>query len=314
MTKKKLMIIDGNSIGFAAQDMKKLFVGEQQTQAVFGFVRSTKALLEKFPAYKPFVLWDGRAQWRFDLFSMYKGNRNVDPERVKEKEAYKTQRPFIEDAMQHLGVNQFTVKNAEADDMAGYFSRELCSVYDILLVSGDKDWCQLVNESVSWYDPRFDRHCNVENFAEFTGYPTVDAFVQGKALTGDGSDNIPGVGGIGEKGAPDFLMDHGSVEGFFRKADEKALPKMGKVMTRFAENGTPPPSKKYGELAPMRDAFYRNMKLMDLRDASKPEREFLVKRNGKLNLEAFRSLAEELMFRSVTRQFNSFTRPFVAVA
>lgn len=78
------------------------------------------------------------------------------------------------------------------------------TVDHIYLLTGDGDWLQLVRENVSWVSLREDakhKQVNFEQFAELTGLPTPRAFLEAKALQGDTSDNIKGVGGIGDGGA-----------------------------------------------------------------------------------------------------------------
>lgn len=86
------------------------------------------------------------------------------------------------------------------------------NVENVYLLTGDSDWKQLVNEKTTWVALREDakhKRINMEMFAELTGYPTPKAFLEGKALQGDKSDNIQQVGGIGE-GAQDLL--HGMAQ------------------------------------------------------------------------------------------------------
>jgi len=311
------LLIDANSIGFAAQDAPKLYVGEDEVQSTYGFVRKMRVVLKEFAGYIPIVLWDGRAQWRFDLFPQYKGNRNVYPERVKEKDAYKSQHENIKRAMSALGVTQVTDKEAEADDLAAYFSRKLGADKrnKIVMVSGDKDWCQLVTENVSWYCHKTQRRCGIDNFEEFTGYATPRLFVEGKCLTGDGSDNVPGVGNIGDKGAPEFLDKYGSVAGFISQRDKGLLPdKLPAAHKRLRDNIAPNPSKKYGEMLPAHDAFVRNKELMNLMGDWKPNKATTVMISGNYSYRLFKEFCEDMMFNTILKQLSTWVVPFKNVA
>ena len=76
---KRISLIDGNSVGHAAHRATKLRSGDMETQAVFGMLRSIRDMKVERPNFEPIVLWDGRAQWRFDLHPEYKSNRDNDP-------------------------------------------------------------------------------------------------------------------------------------------------------------------------------------------------------------------------------------------
>lgn len=312
------MLLDANSIGFAAQNGTKLTVGERQVQAIFGFLRSLRGAVQKFPNYKPIVLWDGKAKWRFDLFPGYKDRTGKDSKMDAMRESYQEQRPDIARALKYLGVTQAIVLDAEADDLAAQMSMRYSKMgSQVLLVTGDKDWMQLIDENVRWYEHRQERSriVSMHNFFDETGCKTPSIFVQNKALMGDSSDTIPGVGGIGEKGAAEFLAEFGSVDNFFRLADAGELPKkLSVVRKRFANNERPLKSKKYGEMPPMRDAYYRNLKLMDLKQAPEIKPSDMRVTKGSLDVEAFAQFCEEMFFRSILSDINNWVEPFKEVS
>ena len=296
---KNTLIVDGNSLAHANHNGTRLTVGTMEVQAIYGMLRSIAALKGAYPGWDMIVLWDGRAQWRFDLHPEYKGNREAkDAKQEAHKAAFKAQSPFIRKALSLLGVKQLLVESAEADDVAGYLSKRLSAAGAyVVLVSGDKDWIQLVNPKVIWFDPIRDRKVSEANFFEFTGYRSPQAFIDGKALTGDTSDNIPGVGGIGEKGAPVFLAEFGSVEAFFKAVD----------------SGTFKPKKKaHQNLASPegRDAFRRNRQLMNLLDVPKPPSDHVTVMKSQLDPNGFKVLCEKLAFRSFLREFDEFIGRF----
>lgn len=297
------VIVDINSIGNAANSTAMLTVGSQQTQAIFGTLRSINELLRAYEGWQMMVLWDGRAQWRFDMYPEYKSNRGKDPKSWASREAYKSQTPFIKKALQMLGVRQLTVTDMEADDVAGYLVKSLTVNPDnrIMLITGDSDWMQLVRPNVGWYDKRFDKKCTLSNLFDLTGYATPYQFLQGKVLQGDTSDVISPVGGIGKKGAPEFLAEFDSVENFLRLVDE------GKFAPKYAAH------KKLAS-PEGRAKFARNMKLMNLLDVPKPDQDKVQLDKGKLNLAGFQRLCEALAFHSFLKDFDNFTRPFIEAA
>lgn len=290
------LIIDGNSLGHAAHNATKLTVGSMQTQAIFGMIKSSRLLAEKYRGWRQLVLWDGSAQWRKDIYPEYKGNRKArDEKQAAHKQAYKDQSPFVRKALQILGLRQILVSNLEADDMAGVLTRTATG--EIVLVSGDQDWLQLVRSNVTWFDPIRDYTVGMGNFTEFTGYFSPREFLEGKALMGDTSDNIPGVGGIGEKGAPEFLAQFKSVAGFLAQCDDGSFVPKKKAHQNLA--------KPEG-----RAAFDRNLRLMNLLDAPNPERDQMIVIKPAYSEANFRALCEKLAFMSILRDFDNFMTPF----
>lgn len=293
-----ILIVDGNSIGHANHNATKLSVGGMETQAIFGFCKSLQKMRQAYSGYEIVVLWDGKAQWRKDICPEYKENRKAtDEKQAASKESYKKQSPFIRKAIQLLGIRQMLVTTAEADDMAGLMVKKLHGSNRIVLVTGDKDWLQLVRPGVTWFDPIRDRTVNMSNFFEFTGYKTPEQFVDGKALMGDTSDNISGVGGIGEKGAPEFVAEFGSVQGFFDQVDGGTFIPKKKAHQRLAT-------------AEGRAVFQRNRKVMNLLDVPNPPKEDVSVIAPTFNSEAFKQLCEKLAFASILREFELFTNLF----
>lgn len=293
------LLIDGNSIGFASHQGTKLSAGEIETQAIFGVLRTTRSLITERHGFRPFMLWDGKT-WRKQVFEDYKANREPDEKTKEMRAAYKAQRPRIARALKALGITQMFAQNMEADDLAGIVCDRLVQTGErVILVSGDKDWLQLVQPGVMWFDPIRVREVNYRSFETNTDYKTPAAFLQGKALQGDTSDNIPGVGGVGEKGAKKLLEEWGSVEAFFEAFDKGEAGKLGKRLTEFANNANGG-----------RDRFALNMRLMDLRTSERPKPENLKVQKSKIDREAFEELCAECAFNSILKDLDSWIKPF----
>lgn len=207
---KRILLIDGNNYMYAAQHSgSKLTAGDIEVTAVFGFLGSLRNVLNRFPDSVPMVLWDSSPSWRVDIYPDYKGNRKLNPALVKVTEALRPQRPIIKDILSKLGIRQYTIDKHEADDLAADLSRKYSAAGgQVVLVSKDADWQQLVNERTVWYDHKNDKIINLSNFKDETGYSDPSHFVAGKAIHGDGSDNIPGVGGLGEGAARLILSEY----------------------------------------------------------------------------------------------------------
>ncbi|GAL23039.1 DNA polymerase I [Vibrio maritimus] len=254
-------------------------------------------------------LWDRKAQFRYDLCPDYKGKRNDTPEKVKAKEDYHSQQPYIEKMLGLLGIPQVHHDGLEADDLGYYLALHYAKKgYEVVLVTSDKDWLQMVakHENISWYDPRFDRSCNHALFSEQTGFATAEAYVDSKCLIGDKSDNIDGIDGLGQKASELVLAKWGSVRAML--AEHKALGEFSKenIGAEFGRyikklNGfcsNPELVKRY----------VRNRKLMDLSLAPKPENIQIVK--TKKNPDGFFELCEELAFHSVIAKREVFENTF----
>jgi DNA polymerase-1 len=328
-----ILLIDGNSIGYTHHHATKLSSGGMETQAVFGFVKTIRELRLTYPNAVPIVLWDGRAQWRFDLYPDYKSNRDSDPKKVASKEAYVAQRPYISRALSSLGVRQVTGAKHEADDLAGHFAKQLCPPgkgVELVLISGDQDWIQLLRPGVSWRDMRDDsRIVNLSNLFDKTGYASPFSFLEGKCLQGDGSDYISGVGGIGKDTAPTFIAEHGSVSKFWRSCDDGSFKPTTRAQVSLWKGESPlsrndwaatytgdgtdkKEFEKHMKRWPGqgRAIFRRNFRLMQLLKVDAPKKQDLNVDPGKFNREVFREVCEELSFTTILKSIDNFVRPF----
>lgn len=307
-----IMLIDSNNIGFASQMTTKLTIGNREVQAIFGYLRSLRKILGENPSCLPLSLWDGRAQWRFDMYPEYKSGRAKNEKMKLMKEKYEEQRPDIVRALRALGVRQLTHIDGEADDMAGLMTAKAKAAGNrVILVSGDKDWLQLIDDGVMWTDPVRDRSCTIGSFVEFTGCGSTDMFLQQKALIGDASDSIKGVGGIGEGTSIDFLEQYGSVENFLNMGARGELPKkMPLSYKRLLDNK---PFEYRGSMYPgMQDSFNRNMKIMNLQGAAAPKPESLIIDSGQFDRQAFKEFCEEFAFASILRELDNWLLPFTS--
>lgn len=283
-----ISIIDGNSVGYAAHYGTVLTSGNQQTQAVYGFVRTLADLKAKHPDTAPIVVWDGRAKWRFELCPTYKSNRHSDdPKKEAQRKAYKTQVPLIQRALKSLGVHQMLCATHEADDLAGLLVAKKKPEDTIFLVTSDRDWLQLIRRNVIWCDARSDKIVTTANFFEATGYRTPEAFLDGKCLKGDTSDAIQGVGGIGEKGAPEFLAQYGTVRNFFNAVDAGVVKPTKKAHKRLAS----PEGRQIYE------TNWKVMQLLNVQPIDKAN--LMLYGKGQKNTNDFINLCHELAFQSI---------------
>lgn len=320
MTKQyDLILIDGNSVGYAAHNARVLKHRTGEIQAVFFGLKMMKKAIEQFgtPGRTQSVcLWDDKAKWRYALHPEYKGKRDNTPEKAVSRREYKRQVPILRQALSLAGLEQRFAKGDEADDLASAIVHNRTPNQKILLVSGDHDWLQLVCEDVDWFDPRTEGlFVDVNNFEAVTGYKTPVLFSQSKALAGDGSDNIPGVAGIGEKAIPLIFKEWGGVAKLFAYAD--GLIAAG--AREFDKANLPPElsfwRKKLSEFCfgDGRAVFKRNMQLMNL--LSKRHRGTEIIKNqvilkSAFNESGFIDLCHEYAFMTIITDMKNWRKTF----
>jgi 5'-3' exonuclease len=304
--------IDGNSVGHAAQHGltargKKLVAGGQETTAIYGMLVSLHKLLRDRPFTKPVVLWDGRS-WRYERFPEYKGNRLDTAEKVAERERYRSQRAEMFRGLHLLGVPQIIARNMEADDLAAILTRRaLGKSESVLLVTGDKDWLQLVERGVVWQDHKIERTCSESTFHHFTGFKTQRAFIDAKALQGDAGDNVKPNTGVGESGAKNLLAVFDDVDHFLRtnldEAQDRYFLHHGKKM----HHGT----VKFHSDPEAQARFRWALELMDLSHPSIPAPENMRVTKAPLDRDAFTVFCGQHGFISLVKDMDNFLTPFL---
>jgi DNA polymerase-1 len=201
----------------------------RSTNAVYGFATMLRKLIaDHSPEYiaASFDL-PGRT-FRDEIAADYKANRSPMPPDLAE------QVPFVREACEALGVPVLTFDRFEADDVIGTLAKAAHDQgFDVAIVTGDKDFFQLVNDGIRVYNPRdegtwFDAAGVVEKFGV-----RPDQVVDVLALMGDSIDNIKGVPGIGEKGARELIAAHGSLDAVLAAA-ESFTPRRREALTNHA--------------------------------------------------------------------------------
>ncbi len=219
---KKLLIVDGNSIlNRAFYGIRPLSTKEGiPTNAVYGTLTILKRHLDNLKPDYAVVAFDLRAKtFRHLAHDFYKANRKPMPEDLAE------QLPYAKEAVKALGFNVIELEGYEADDIIGTVSRIAMSKMDVhsYILTGDRDSLQLINPSCSviLVKTKEDIIYDTDKFISDFGV-TPEQFVDVKAIMGDSSDNIPGIAGIGEKGAFKLIADFGSLDKVYEKyADSK---------------------------------------------------------------------------------------------
>lgn len=220
---EQLLIIDGNSIinrSFYALPLLTNSKGEF-SNAVYGFANMlTKAILDLKPKYIAVAFDFGKKTFRNEIFEDYKATRKGMPSELA------CQMPILKNLLSSMGISWFEKENIEADDIIGTISK-LKGVKKVLL-SGDRDLFQLLDDStIMWFPKKGVSEIDVitkDNLEEKFGC-TPSQIVEFKSIRGDTSDNIPGVVGIGEKGAFDLIKKYGTLESVYENLNDFS-PKM----------------------------------------------------------------------------------------
>lgn len=221
MMKKTLMLIDGSSLIFRAFfALPKLTNNDGvMTNGVYGFLTMYK---NAFDRYKPdyiLVAFDRASKtFRHKEFKDYKATRNKMPSELS------YQFGILKDILDSLNVKYTDLDGFEADDIVGTYAKMAQEAgYDSVLITGDRDYLQLVDEKIVVNLTKK----GVSETKEYTLATIKEEFgltpkqlIDVKGLEGDKSDNIPGVEGIGPKKAIEFIQKYGSIEGLYEHIDE----------------------------------------------------------------------------------------------
>jgi DNA polymerase I len=250
------------------------------TQALHGFVTMAHSLMrDNRPDLVAFAMEGGGENLRKTMDASYKANREAPPIDLK------IQLDMLQDLMEKMGYPIFKAPGYEADDTISTLAKQATDQgIQVTIVSSDKDFCQLVNENVNMY--------NLTK-AEFVGEAEVylrygikaEQFLDYLSIVGDTSDNIPGVKGIGEKGAAELIAQYGSLDGIYKNLNFIKGAKKDKLVASHAE-------------------VYHAQKMIKFMDVpGTVDFKTACKYNGAPDKEALRALFRRLEFRELEARF-----------
>ncbi len=248
----KLLLIDGHALAYRAfyatshsGSVMTTSKGEW-TNAVYVFVSKLfKVWKEEQPDYIA-IAFDVGKTFRHEEFPDYKANRAKTPDELH----YQVER--IKQVAQALNIPIVTAEGYEADDVLGTLSRQAAEQgIDSVILTGDQDILQLVDAQTQVLLARGrsgdETRLGPDEVVEHLGGLTAQQIIDLKALTGDSSDNIPGVKGIGEKSGVELLKAYGTVEAIYEHLDEIANKR-----ARAALEGQREAALKYKDLVTIR--------------------------------------------------------------
>lgn len=224
---KKLLIIDGSSLFFRAFYALPLLKTKKgvYTNAIYGFVMMLENAIEKIDPGSVVVCFDMKGKnFRNEIYDEYKGTRQKTPSELEQ------QFPIVRDILKKMNIKVLESPVYEADDIAGSLSKRASEDgYETYLLTGDKDYYQLVDENTKVLLTRKGIKemdiISVESIREDFDIEPLQ-FIDLKGLMGDNSDNIPGVPGVGEKTGLKLVHQFGSMENLYNNLDEVSGKKL----------------------------------------------------------------------------------------
>jgi DNA polymerase-1 len=219
-TSERLFLIDGSSQMYRAYHAMRgaglSGPGGKTTHAVYIFVTMLRKLIQDHhPQYIAASFDLAGPTFRDEIVTDYKANRAPMPPDLAE------QIPWVHEACEALGVPIITSRRFEADDVIGTLTMKAAAAgFEVAIVTGDKDFFQLVQDGITVYNPRDDgTWYDADGVREKFGV-LPSQVVDVLALMGDSIDNIKGVPGVGEKGARELIARYESLEALLEHASE----------------------------------------------------------------------------------------------
>lgn len=213
---KRLIIVDISSFIFRAFFAIRPMTSPKglPVNAVYGVLTMMMKLLQNYNPTHVILARDSKGgSFRNEKYEQYKANRGEPPEELVPQFA------IIEELIAKMEIPALAIPNYEADDIIGSFAVQFKDSFDeILIASGDKDLMQFVGGHIKMVDTMKDKIYDREGVFEKMGvFP--EQVVDYLSLIGDSSDNIPGVKGIGAKGASKLLAEYKDLDNVFKNLD-----------------------------------------------------------------------------------------------
>jgi DNA polymerase-1 len=211
-----LILVDGSAYLFRAYHALPNLTNKQgfPTSALFGVLNMLKKLKEDFKPEDILIIFDAKGKnFRHDLYPEYKANRSAMPEDLA------VQIEPLMELIQCLGFPLYRHSGVEADDVIGSLATQMQQQHqDVLIISSDKDLAQLIRPGITIFDTMKNIPIDEKHLQEKLGI-RPEQMVDFLALTGDTSDNIPGLQGVGPKTAAKWLQEYQTLENIITHKD-----------------------------------------------------------------------------------------------
>ena len=213
---QRLFLIDGSSYIYRAYYAIRHLSNSQgmATNAIYGFTNMLLKVIRELQPDQLAVIFDSKGPtFRKDIYPEYKANRSAMPEDLV------PQIPYIKRVVDALNLPGIELAGYEADDIIATLAKKFAGKgLEVTVVTGDKDMMQIVTDRIQLLDTMKDKVSGpAEVFERFGG---ADKVIEVQALSGDSSDNVPGVPGIGEKTAKVLIDEFGDIETLLASLDQ----------------------------------------------------------------------------------------------
>ena len=230
---KTIFLIDGSSFLYRAYyGLRPLHTSKGvPVQAVYSFCRMIRKLISKFDAKYIALVWDSKGKTtRHEMYEEYKATRQAPPSDIFD------QKELIVEIADAVDICQLAESGIEADDIIFSVAQDFKKKgFNIVVVTLDKDFGQMLDDNVFLYDAFKDVVIDVPAFEEKMEFP-VNKIPFYFSLLGDASDNIPGVRGIGKKGALELVNQFDSLEDLYENLDKVVRPRAKKALEANKDN------------------------------------------------------------------------------
>lgn len=220
----KILIIDGDNMLHRAYHKYGGFtnISGKPSSMIFGFPYMVRTALTRFKPTKVYAVFDGgRSKYRLSILPDYKKR---EQKLGFDYENFQDQKTIVKQLMVDLAITVVWEPHYEADDLIYMLCRRHRSD-EVVILSGDKDFHQLISDTITIYSPHKEIELRPKNLKNHFGYEPHQV-VDYLCLTGDKSDKIPGYGGIGDIRAKQFISKFGSIKNFLASYN----PAMGKTL------------------------------------------------------------------------------------
>ncbi len=216
-TQKQLYLIDGSAYLYRAYHAIRSLSNATgfPTNAIFGFTRMLLKLMEeRTPPYVGMFFDAKGPTFRHAVYADYKANRPPMPDDLA------MQIPPVKAVTEAFRIPVIEMGGYEADDLIGTTARQAAAAgFDVTIVTGDKDFVQLLTERITIWDPMKDKDIGMQDITATNGV-SPPQMIDVMGLSGDTADNVPGVPGIGPKTALKLIQSYHSLEGVYAHIEE----------------------------------------------------------------------------------------------
>jgi len=282
----EVILIDGSSFIYRAYFAIPGFLASSKgipTKASFGVTQMLLKLLSEVNT--DYIVWfsdEAKPTFRHELYKDYKATRPSMPEDLK------VQIPYIKTIVKSLGIVEVSLPGYEADDLIATFVKSVLEKESksVLIVAGDRDLYTLLSEKVSFFDPVREKFFTLQDFLSKYQFEP-EFFPHFRALTGDRSDNIPGVKGIGEKSAKELIKRFHTLEAIYESLSKVTQKRIRDALIKGKE-----------------DAF-KSLELVKLKtDAPLPSKDLSYYKRKEPDYQRLKEIFKELEFKKFLKDLN----------